>query len=90
MTRRDRALDLVKTVSKGRLDCLVLNGDTGLEPPTPIDGALPLADVVRFDDRVRHFSEYIRDAYIVETADHALGVVGTTSAPGICRHAPVK
>jgi chromosome segregation protein len=65
----DRAIDVVKTVSKGRLDCLVLNGGTTPSSPTPIDGARPLADVVRFDDGVRHFSEYIRDAYIVETAD---------------------
>ena len=65
----DRAFDVVKTVSKGRLDCLVLNGDTMPSPPVPIDGARPLAEVVRFEDRVRHFSEYIRAAYIVETAD---------------------
>ncbi len=67
----ERALHVVKTVSKGRLDCLVLNGGASPVPPIVIEGALPVASVVRFDDRVRHFSEYIRDAYIVDTADRA-------------------
>ena len=66
-----RALDLVKNVSKGRLDCLVLNGNTSPPPPVPIEGALPVSSVVRFDDRVRHFNEYIRDAYIVDTVERA-------------------
>ena len=30
-----------------------------------------MASVVRFDERVRHFNDYIRDAYIVDTAEHA-------------------
>src|SRR5262249_36760983 len=66
-----RALDLVKNVSKGRLDCFLLNGNKRLEPAVSIDGALPVSSVVRFDDRVRHFSEYIRDAYIVDTLERA-------------------
>src|SRR5207244_12664249 len=66
-----RALELVKTVSKGRLDCLILNGNTTPEPPFFIEGALPVSSVVRFDDRVRHFNAYIRDAYIVETVERA-------------------
>src|SRR5204863_10010316 len=70
-SQADRALDLVKTVSKGRLDCLVLNGTTAVEPPAVIEGAVPISSVVRFDDRVRHFNQYIRDAYIVDTADQA-------------------
>src|SRR5205807_3210041 len=57
--------------SKGRLDCLVLNGTTTPEPPATIEGALPLSSVVRFDNRVHHFNQYIRDAYIVDTADRA-------------------
>jgi chromosome segregation protein len=67
----ERAIEVVKTVSKGRLDCLVLNGRTIPEPPLAIEGALPLARVVRFDDRVQHFNEYIRDAYIVDSVDRA-------------------
>jgi chromosome segregation protein len=67
----ERAIDVVKTVSKGRLDCLILNGNTTSSPPMVIEGARPVADVVRFDDRVRHFSDYLRDAYIVDTADRA-------------------
>jgi chromosome segregation protein len=67
----ERAIDIVKTVSKGRLDCLVLNGTTAPTPPMAIEGALPVAEVVRFGDPVRHFTDYVRDAYIVETADRA-------------------
>jgi len=67
----ERALAVVKDVSKGRLDCLVRNGSTGPEPPIAIEGATPLSSVIRFDDRVRHFSEYIRDAYIVDNVDRA-------------------
>jgi chromosome segregation protein len=66
-----RALHLVKNVSKGRLDCLVLNGNMAPTAVAPIEGALPVASVVRFDDRVRHFAEYIRDAYIVDTVEYA-------------------
>ena len=66
-----RALDLVKTVSKGRLDCLILNGSTAAEAPIPIANALPVSNVVRFDDRVRHFSAYIRNAYIVDSVERA-------------------
>jgi chromosome segregation protein len=67
----ERALETVKTVSKGRLDLLVLNGTTATQPPLEIEGALPVSKVVRFDDRVRHFTQYIRDAFIVESADRA-------------------
>src|SRR5262249_44843119 len=55
-----RALSVVKDVTKGRLNCLVLNGSTTPEIPDSIDGATPLARVVRFDERVRHFSNYLR------------------------------
>src|SRR5207237_1742412 len=41
-----RALDLVKNISKGHLDCFVLNGNTSPEPLTPIEGGLPLSSVV--------------------------------------------
>jgi chromosome segregation protein len=67
----ERALDLVKTVSKGRLDCLILNGNTSQEQPVPIPDALPVSNVVRFDDRVRHFNAYIRNAYIVDSVERA-------------------
>src|SRR5262249_28926349 len=67
----ERAIEIVKNVSKGRLDCLMLNGSTRPESPIPIDGAVRIAAVVRFDDRVRHFEDYIRDAYIVDTAERA-------------------
>jgi chromosome segregation protein len=66
-----QALTVVKDVTKGRLNCLVLNGDTVLSQPEPIAGAIPLANVVHFDQRVQHFNEYIRDAYIVEDAECA-------------------
>jgi chromosome segregation protein len=66
-----RALDLVKAVSKGRLDCLVLNGYTPVEAPDPIPDALPVSSVVRLDDRVNHFNAYIRNAYIVDSVERA-------------------
>lgn len=66
-----RAVDVVRNVSKGRLDCLVLNGNTVPNGPVEIDNATPLCNVMRFDDRVRHFQEYIRDAYIVPDIDRA-------------------
>ena len=55
------ALAIVKDVTKGRLDCLVLNGETPLQTPEAIDGATPLFDVVRFDERVKHFANYFRE-----------------------------
>jgi chromosome segregation protein len=67
----EKAIEIVKTVSKGRLDCLILNGSSAPDPPFHIEGALPLSDVVRFDERVRHFNDYIRDAYLVDTAEQA-------------------
>jgi chromosome segregation protein len=67
----ERAIAIVKDVSKGRLDCLVMNGRSETQPPAEIEGALPLSSVVRFDSRVAHVREYIRDAYIVDSADRA-------------------
>ena len=67
----ERALGIVKTTSKGRLDCLVLNGSTSVELPCAIEGATPLGSVVRFDERIRHFHQYIRNAYIVDSVDRA-------------------
>ncbi|PYS56151.1 MAG: hypothetical protein DMG13_00805, partial [Acidobacteria bacterium] len=67
----ERALAIVKDVSKGRLDCLVRNGSRTPELPAPIEGAIPLSGVIRFDDRVSHFSESIGDAYIVDNVDRA-------------------
>jgi chromosome segregation protein len=66
-----RALSVVKSVTKGRLNCLVLNGSTSVAAPEELEGALPLARVVRFDDRVQHFNQYIREAYIVEDGERA-------------------
>jgi len=83
-----RVFDLVKNVSKGRLDCFLINRQRALierpysrepralgvvydRPSVPIDGALPVSSVVRFDDRVRRFGEYIREAYIVDTVERA-------------------
>jgi chromosome segregation protein len=67
----EHALAVVKSVSKGRLDCLVRNGSTNTPPPIAIENATPLGSVIRFDDRVRHFDEYIRDAYIVDSVERA-------------------
>jgi chromosome segregation protein len=67
----ERALSIVKDVTKGRLECLVLNGDSPVETPEFIDGATPLASVVRFDDRVKHFAGSLRDVYLVSDVAQA-------------------
>ena len=70
-TQAAAAISIVKDVTKGRLECLVLNGDTPLQAPEAIPGATPLFDIVRFDERVRHIANHFRNAYVVETADQA-------------------
>jgi chromosome segregation protein len=70
-TQAERALSIVKDVTKGRLECLVLNGDSPVESAEPVEGATPLANVVRFDDRVKHFAGSLRDAYLVESVEKA-------------------
>jgi chromosome segregation protein len=65
------AFTIVKDVTKGRLECLVLNGETPVHAPEAIAGAIPLFDVVRFDSRVKHVANYFRNSYVVETADQA-------------------
>lgn len=78
----ERALRIVRDVTKGRLECLVLNGSTAdsMAAPMPeveeISGAIPLSSVVRFDDRVRHFAWRLRDAYLVETLADAWELSG--------------
>jgi chromosome segregation protein len=70
-TQASAAISIVKDVTKGRLECLVLNGETPLQAPETIPGATPLFDIVRFDERVKHVSNHFRNAYVVETADQA-------------------
>ena len=65
------ALSVVKDVTKGRLECLVLNGNTPLQTAHALPGATPLCDVVRFDDRVHHVANSFRNAYVVENIEHA-------------------
>jgi chromosome segregation protein len=65
------ALSIVKEVTKGRLECLVLNGTTPVEPPPAIEGATPVSAVMRFDERVKHVAGYFNDAYLVETLPEA-------------------
>src|SRR5262245_1328408 len=67
----ERALSIVKNVSKGRLDCLVLHGSNRPGVPASIHGAIPLSKVIRFDDRITHFNQYIRHVYLVENVDRA-------------------
>jgi chromosome segregation protein len=65
----ERVLDIVKTVTKGSLSCLVLNESLfGQEDAVEeIPGATPLTRVIRFNDRVRNYSAQLRNAYVVET-----------------------
>jgi chromosome segregation protein len=65
------ALSIVKDVTRGRLECLVLNGETPLQAPEQIADAIPLFDVVKFDERVKHVANYFRNAYVVETVEKA-------------------
>lgn len=70
-SQAERALSVVKDVTKGRLECLVLNGDSTIATPEHIDGATPLASVIRFDDRVKHFADYLHDDYLVDSVAQA-------------------
>jgi chromosome segregation protein len=74
----ERVLEIIKTVTKGRLACLVLNEDTSerMESVEEIPGATPLASVIRFNDRVRNYSAQLRDAYVVETLADAWELSG--------------
>jgi chromosome segregation protein len=65
------AISIVKDVTKGRLECLVLNGETPLQRPEDIPGATPLFDLVRFDEKVKHVANHFRNAYVVDSVDHA-------------------
>ncbi len=68
----EKALGVVRGTSHGRLDVLVLDDNV---PPAPntesIEGATPVADLVRLDDRVRFFARHLEDAYIVGDMDSA-------------------
>jgi hypothetical protein len=50
---------------------LAATAATDAHRPKDWEGAVPLTSVVRFDNRVAHFHQYIRDAYVVETAGSA-------------------
>jgi len=75
----ERALGIVRNITKGRLECLVLNGENSPDTPESVEtipGATPMASVIRFNDRVRHFASRLRDAYIVETLSDAWELSG--------------
>ena len=75
----ERVLGIVRNITKGRLECLVLNGDSSssaTESAEAIPGATPMASVIRFNDRVRHFASRLRDAYIVESLSDAWELSG--------------
>jgi chromosome segregation protein len=75
----ERVLGIVRNITKGRLECLVLNGensDNSADSPEAIPGATPMASVIRFNDRVRHFASRLRDAYIVESLADAWELSG--------------
>ena len=67
----ERALSIVRNVSKGRLDCLILDGTRRPGTPASIQDAIPLSKVIRFDERIGHFDQYIRHAYLVESVERA-------------------
>jgi chromosome segregation protein len=77
----ERVLGIVKNVTKGRLECLVLNGapsGQSFEPKESeeIPGAIPMSRVIRFNDSVRHFGDCLRHAYLVPTLSEAWELSG--------------
>ena len=75
----ERVLGIVRNITKGRLDCLVLNGESSPDRPESVEaipGATPMASVIRFNDRVRHFASRLRDAYIVASLADAWELSG--------------
>src|SRR5206468_2963431 len=75
-SQAERALAIVKDVTKGRLECLVLDGELPIAPAAAIEGAIPLASVIRFDERFQHFAVYLQDAYIVDSLAQAWELAG--------------
>ena len=68
----EKALGIVRGSSHGRLDILVVDPATSArERPETIDGATPVGQLVKLDDRAQFFSRHLDCAYIVETLDHA-------------------
>jgi chromosome segregation protein len=71
----ESALKVVKDVTKGRLECLIRSGGentaTAGSVPAGEPGIIPLASVLRLDERVRYFADHVRDAYIVDSVDRA-------------------
>src|SRR5262249_51611995 len=70
-SQAESALSIVRNSSKGRLDCLVLHGEKRPGVQAAIQGAIPLSKVIRFDERIAHFNQYLRHAYLVESVDRA-------------------
>src|SRR6185436_7095985 len=65
------ALSIVKDVTKGRLDCLLLDGDTPIQTAQSLPGATPVCEILRFDDRVKHIANSFKNAYVVESLENA-------------------
>lgn len=75
----ERALAVVKEVTKGRLECLVLTPDAAPRIPAQLEdisGAVPLSSVVRLDERLHHLADRLLDGYIVETVEQAWELAG--------------
>ncbi len=69
----EKALEIARNATRGRLDFLVLETDQELPSATEeeVPGAIRVADVIRLDDHVQHFSRHISNAYIVDDLQRA-------------------
>ncbi len=68
----EKALSLVRSTAGGRLDFLVIGFDLGNRPDElRIEGAIPVADVVRLDARLERFEICIANTYVVDDLKRA-------------------
>ena len=68
----EKALGIVRNTTRGRLDFLVLDPDRELPSAREqVPDVTRVADVIRLDDQVQHFSRHISNAYIVDDLQRA-------------------
>ena len=68
----EEALEIVRNTTRGRLNFLVLDPDRELPSAREVvPGANRVAEVIRLDDQIRHFSHHISNAYIVDDLQRA-------------------
>lgn len=72
LVHAEKALGIARNATRGRLDFLVLETDQELPSAMEeVPEAIRVADVIRLDDHVKHFSRHISNAYIVDDLQRA-------------------